>query len=90
GEYTGSLGTGVGLIRLFDGFVRIVAMAFNFSYFFCVLTAIYLVLRRDVDKSDFDEVFVEDDKVTYSLPPLESATVSGSDSPDTSTVSADE
>jgi hypothetical protein len=72
GEYTGTLGTGVGLIRWFDGLVRIIAMAFNFSYFFCVLTAIYLVLRRDVDKTDFDEVFVEDDKVRYSLPPLES------------------
>lgn len=72
GEYTGILRAGVGLIRWFDGLVRIIAMAFNFSYFFCVLTAIYLVLRRDVDKTDFDEVFVEEDKVRYSLPPLES------------------
>ncbi|MDA1052731.1 MAG: hypothetical protein O3C40_19940 [Planctomycetota bacterium] len=72
GEYTGNLGTGVGLIRLFNGLVRIIAMAFNFSFFFCVLTAIYLVLRRDVDKTDFDEVFVEDKQQTYSLPPLES------------------
>jgi len=72
GEYTGILRAGVGLIRWFDGLVRIIAMAFNFSYFFCVLTAVYLVLRRDVDKTDFDEVFVEEDKVRYSLPPLES------------------
>ena len=78
GEYTGTLGTGVGLIRLFDGLVRTVAMAFNFSFFFCVLTAIYLVLRRDVDKTDLDEVFVEDDKVRYSLPPLESNAESSS------------
>ncbi|HUG67275.1 MAG TPA: hypothetical protein VMM76_05970 [Pirellulaceae bacterium] len=78
GEYTGTLGIGVGLIRLFDGFVRTVAMAFNFSFFFCVLTAIYLVLRRDVDKTDLDEVFVEDDKVRYSLPPLESNAESSS------------
>ncbi len=71
GEYTGLLGIGVGLIRWFDGFVRMVAMAFNFSYFFCVLSAIYLVLRRDVDKTDFDEVFVEEDQPSYSLPPLD-------------------
>ncbi|MCA9120952.1 MAG: hypothetical protein H6822_31340 [Planctomycetaceae bacterium] len=72
GDYTGMLGTGVKLIRMFEGLVRTVAMAFHFSYFFCVLTAIYLVLRRDVDKTDFDEVFIEDDKPSYSLPPLES------------------
>ncbi|MBI2479916.1 MAG: hypothetical protein HYV60_15180 [Planctomycetia bacterium] len=87
GEYTGSLGVGVGLIRFFDGFVRTIAMAFNFSYFFCVLTAIYLVLRRDVDKTDFDEVFVEDEKVRYSLPSLES---SGDTSSTGVTGSADE
>ncbi len=72
GEYTGTLGTGVALIRLVEGLVRVIAMAFNFSYFFCVLTAIYLVLRRDVDKTDFDEVFVEDGRPQYSLPPLKS------------------
>ncbi|MBC8353951.1 MAG: hypothetical protein H8E66_18295 [Planctomycetes bacterium] len=72
GSYTGSLGTGVNLMRLVNGLVRIIAMAFNFSFFFCTLSAIYLVLRRDVDKTDFDEVFVEDDKQQYSLPPLES------------------
>ena len=72
GEDTAALQAGVALIRLFNGLVRIIAMAFNFSFFFCVMTAIYLVLRRDVDKTDFDEVFVEDDKDSYSLPPLES------------------
>ena len=73
GEYTGTLNIGVGLIRLFNGFVRLIAMAFNFSFFFCATTAIYLVLRREVDKTDFDEVFVEEDQPQYSLPPLESS-----------------
>jgi hypothetical protein len=72
GEHTGMLGTGVSLIRLFEGVVRIIALAFSFSYFFCASTAIYLVLRREVDKTDFDEVFVEDDQPHHSLPPLES------------------
>ncbi len=76
GEYTGTLGAGVGLIRLFDGFVRVVAMAFNFSYFFCAVTAIYLVLRREVDRTDFDEVFVDSSKPSYSLPPLTTTTES--------------
>lgn len=72
GEYTGSLGIGVGIIRFFDGAVRTIAMAFNFSYFFCMVTAIYLVLRRDVDKTDFDEVYVDVDKSGYSLPAIQS------------------
>lgn len=72
GEHLGTLGTGVSLIRLFEGLVRVIAVAFNFSYFFCVVTAIYLVLRRDVDKADFDEVFVEDLQPQYGLPPLKS------------------
>ncbi|MEX0818904.1 MAG: hypothetical protein WD070_04905 [Pirellulaceae bacterium] len=72
GEYTGILRVGVELIRLFNGLVRIIAMAFNFSFFFCALTAVYLVIRRDVDKTDLDEVFVDDDQPSYSLPPLES------------------
>jgi hypothetical protein len=69
-EYTGLLGIGVEIIRQSTGAVRLIAMAFNFSFFFCIMTAIYLVLRRDVDKTDIDEVFTEDDQRQYSLPPL--------------------
>ncbi len=72
GEFTGGLGIGVGIVRFFDGAVRTIAMAFNFSFFFCMLTAIYLVLRRDVDKTDFDEIYVEEKTANYSLPPLKS------------------
>ncbi len=68
GEYDGLLGAGVGLVRFFHGVVRMIAMAFNFSFFFCVSTAIYLVLRRDVDNTDLDEVFVEEDRASRNLP----------------------
>ncbi|MBP87000.1 MAG: hypothetical protein CMJ64_09835 [Planctomycetaceae bacterium] len=66
----GVLGFGPNLIDAFEFLVRIIAVAFNFSFFFCISTAIYLVLRRDVDRTDFDDVFMEDDHDQYSLPPL--------------------
>ena len=70
GESSGVLSLGSTVLIAFELLVRIVAIAFNFSFFFCASTAIYLVLRRDVDQTDFDEVFVEDDQHRYSLPPL--------------------
>ena len=64
------LWAGSGLIRGWDWVVRIVAQAFNFAFFFCAASAIYLLLRRQVDQTDFDEVFVPDDAARYGLPPL--------------------
>lgn len=66
----GMLWAGASLIEIVNSVVKIIAIAFHFSFFFCVSTAIYLVLRRDVDKSDFDDVFVEDNNDKYRLPAL--------------------
>ena len=66
------LWAGLGLIRGWDGFVRLIAQAFNYAFFFCTASAIYLLLRRQVDQTDFDEVFVPDDASRYGLPPLKS------------------
>lgn len=75
-DVSGTYGAGATLILAFNTVVRLVALAFHFSFFFCVSTAIYLVLRRDVDQTDFDEVFVEDESERYSLPALK-ATADG-------------
>lgn len=61
---------GTGLLNLSVGFVRTVATAFSFSLFWCLATAIYLLLRQDVDQTEFDEVYLEDAEESYSLPPL--------------------
>jgi len=47
-----------------------VAMAFEFSYFWCANTAIYLLLRRHVDATEMDEVYIPDEG-DRGLPPLE-------------------
>ena len=58
------------MIRLTVLLVRIVATGFNHAFFWCAASAIYLCLRRDVDQTEFDEVFVEDEDNSYQLPPL--------------------
>jgi hypothetical protein len=50
---------GATLIGLFIAVVESVTSAFRFSYFFCAASAIYLLLRHDVDEKEIDEVFVE-------------------------------
>jgi hypothetical protein len=47
------------LIALMVAIIESVTSAFRFSYFFCAASAIYLLLRHDVDEKEIDEVFVE-------------------------------
>ncbi|HEY2412842.1 MAG TPA: hypothetical protein VGI40_11400 [Pirellulaceae bacterium] len=51
--------TGATLIALLIYVLQSVSSAFRFSYFFCAASAIYLLLRHDVDEKEMDEVFVE-------------------------------
>lgn len=61
---------GVILILASHVLVRAVAAGFNFSFFFCAASAVYLLLRRDTDQTEMDEVYVEEEARRYGLPPL--------------------
>lgn len=61
---------GSGLIDLGNRLVRTVATAYYFSFLFCAASAIYLLLRREVDQTDFDEVYLPEGVEQFSLPPL--------------------
>lgn len=50
---------GVTLIALVVAVVESVTSAFRFTYFFCAASAMYLLLRHNVDEKEMDEVFVE-------------------------------
>ena len=51
--------------------VQCLAVAFVYSFFWVVYSAIYLLLRRDVDDHvPFDQVFVPDERERYALPPI--------------------
>ena len=62
-----ALGMGFG-----TGLVRTIATGFGYSLFWCLAAAAYLLLRRDVDDTEFDEVFADGQTQRYQLPAVES------------------
>ena len=50
---------GTGLIGLLLAVLHAVVTGFRFTYFFAAASAIYLLLRQDVDEKELDEVYVE-------------------------------
>ena len=73
GDVLGPLGKfGVAAIRGWHYLVQSVAVSFLFSYFWAATTMIYLLLRRSVDGTDWNEVFVEEaeEERYVALPPI--------------------
>ena len=60
------------MIGFWTSFARTLAAAFIHGLFWCMASAIYLLLRRDVDEMEMDEIYLIDERRTYDLPPLES------------------
>jgi hypothetical protein len=71
GEEDRLLSAGVTLIHFWQGFVLTFAYAFRYAFFWTAASAIYLLLRRGVDATEMDEVYLEAQAEAYSLPPLE-------------------
>jgi len=62
------------MIWFWNGLVRVVALSFVFSHFWVASTTIYLLLRRDTDGREMDEVQVDDGgdgSESFGLPPVE-------------------
>ncbi len=71
GESLGGVGyAGAVLVRFFAGCVKLLAVGYLFSYFWTAAVAIYFLLRRDVDATETDEVFLDADasEQTFGLP----------------------
>jgi hypothetical protein len=64
------VGAGAKVIRFWVDCVKLVAVGFVFSYFWTATCAIYFLLRRNVDATEMDEVFLEEEEPSYGLPPL--------------------
>jgi len=60
------------LIGFWVSCVWAIATGWSYSFFFTVAAAIYLLLRRDVDQTELDEVYLEETDETYGMPPLKS------------------
>jgi hypothetical protein len=61
---------GVRLVHFWDGLAGIAKYAFPIAYFYAASTAIYLLLRRDTDATDLDEVALDQRQPARELPPL--------------------
>jgi hypothetical protein len=59
---------GMVVIRFFEGILRMVSEAFAFSYFWVAASGIYLLMRQDVDHTEFDEIWSDDDAPPQPLP----------------------
>ena len=59
------------MIHFWASCVRFLAVGFFYGYFWTAASAIYLLLRRDVDATETDEVFLDADKSEpeHGLPP---------------------
>ncbi|MFN3151950.1 hypothetical protein [Bremerella sp.] len=44
--------------------------AYSFGYFFAVFAGIYLLLRRDVDQAEMDEIVLDEDQPRFAMPAL--------------------
>lgn len=62
--------TGAAIIAFWTNCLHAVAYAFVFSYFWSATTVIYFLLRRQVDATELDEVFMPDEHERHGLPPL--------------------
>ena len=64
-----SIRYGSNMIYFWQGLVRTVVEAFSYGLFWVFASAMYLLLRKDVDETEFDEIYV-DGQQDYGLPPI--------------------
>jgi hypothetical protein len=76
GDLSGMGGGGVALVGFWAGLVKWLAVGYFYGYFWTASTLIYYLLRRDVDGTEMDEVFLEADQSEkqFNLPPLATET----------------
>jgi hypothetical protein len=63
---------GAALVRFWVECVKLLAVGYLFSYLWVASTAVYFLLRRDVDATEMDEVYLDADaqEQTFGLPAM--------------------
>lgn len=72
-EASGLFGSGVSSIAFWERNIRMVAIAFSYGFFFVACTGMYLLLRKDNDFMELDEIYVEENDDMIPLPHIQSA-----------------
>jgi hypothetical protein len=82
-----ALRVGSTMIRGVEGLLLALSEAFAYSYFWVAATAIYLLLRQNLDRTEFDDVWLEDEADRYGVsqeivvPPEQPVAVTGPQPP---------
>jgi hypothetical protein len=58
------------MIGGWNAFVRTIAAAFIYGLFWCQASVIYLLLRKNVDDTEMDEIYIEEEARTFERPQL--------------------
>lgn len=67
---SGMLVAGRSIISFWNGFVSTIAVAFLYGLFWCMAACVYLLLRKDVDEVELDEIFIDEESRAFDIPPL--------------------
>ncbi len=70
GDMTEAAPLAASILAFWTGAVQVVAVGFIYTFFLCAMTVIYFLLRYDVDGTEMDEVFVEEQTDQFGLPPI--------------------
>ena len=69
---SGLFWSGAKLIQFFTGCIRAFLTAFSAGYFWVAAGGVYLLLRRDADQTEIDDIFLEEDEeLEFGLPTLD-------------------
>lgn len=60
----------ISLISWFNSLAFAIAGAFRYGFLFCAAGVVYLLIRRDADQIEYDNVWAPDQQTRYGLPPL--------------------
>ena len=71
-ENEGLLKSSQSIVGFWNGLIRTLAAGFLYGLFWCMGSAIYLLLRYDVDETEMDEIYIPNEQRSYDLPPLKS------------------
>ena len=63
-------GYGLPIITWWEGMVRSIVGGYGYGFFWCAASAVYLLLRQDVDETEMDVVYRDQKDKPRELPPL--------------------
>lgn len=68
-----TLGAGSQSIRFWEKGIRILTVGFNYGFFFVAMTGLYLLMRKDNDFMELDEIHIDEEEDVLPLPQIKTS-----------------